>query len=493
MLFSSITFLVFFLPSVLVLYFMLPSRAYRNAVLFFSSLIFYAWGEPKYVFLMLASVIFNYNVGLHLGIAECETVAIHRRKLILTFAILVNIGLLFVFKYFGFSITILDIFLVRLHLTPLKIINYALPIGISFYTFQEISYLVDVYKNPENSQKSLLNLGLYISFFPQLIAGPIVRYSDVNAQIAERKETLSDFATGLERFIIGLSKKILIANSMAVVADRIYGTDIFGYGTRLAWIAAFSYALQIYYDFSGYSDMAIGLARMFGFRLPENFNYPYATSSITDFWRRWHISLTSFFRDYVYIPLGGNRKGKSKTVLNRFIVFFTTGLWHGASVNFVLWGLAHGSLMSAERVLIKSKSENSKSKELLLLTILKNVIHRSFTLLSVLLLWVLFRNGTKQTIKLYLKMLGINYTSFFGSSREIVQFETLLLLLDTKFYIVAIMGVLFSFPWWRKIAFLQSKSLVILVMKYLVLGVLFVLCYANLADNSYNPFIYFRF
>ena len=203
--------------------------------------------------------------------------------------------------------------------------------------------------------------------------------------------------------------------------------------------------------------------------------------------------MTSFFRDYVYIPLGGNRKGKSKTVLNRFIVFFTTGLWHGASVNFVLWGLAHGSLMSAERALIKSKSENSKSKELLLLTILKNVIHRSFTLLSVLLLWVLFRNGTKQTIKLYLKMLGINYTSFFGSSREIAQFETLLLLLDTKFYIVAIMGVLFSFPWWRKIAFLQSKSLVILVMKYFVLGVLFVLCYANLADNSYNPFIYFRF
>ncbi len=253
------------------------------------------------------------------------------------------------FKYLGFSITIIDVLLNTFHIKPLGIINLTLPIGISFYTFQEISYLVDVYKDPKIAQKSLLNLGLYITFFPQLVAGPIVRYHDINKQILNRQENMEQFAYGLERFIIGLSKKILIANTVTLVADKIYDASIFSYDTRTAWIAAIAYALQIYYDFSGYSDMAIGLAAMFGFTLSENFNYPYAALSITDFWKRWHISLTNFFRDYVYIPLGGNRKGKVRTILNRFIVFFTTGLWHGASFNFILWGLAHGILMTIER------------------------------------------------------------------------------------------------------------------------------------------------
>ena len=349
MLFSSITFLVFFLPAVLVFYYALPNLAYKNCVLFLASLLFYAWGEPKFVFLLFASIVFNYNMGLFLGNDTA-----HKKK-ILAFAILANIVVLLVFKYLGFTCKIIDIFLSAVHIQPLTAINLVMPIGISFYTFQEISYLVDVYRKPELAQKNLLNLGLYIAFFPQLIAGPIVRYHDINEQISARTVTVPQFSLGLERFIIGLSKKVLLANNFAVVCDSVFEADFFSYGAATAWIAAFAYAMQIYYDFSGYSDMAIGLAKLFGFDLLENFNYPYAASSITDFWKRWHISLTNFFRDYVYIPLGGNRKGKLRTVLNRFIVFFTTGLWHGAAFNFILWGLGHGILMTIERAFAKKK------------------------------------------------------------------------------------------------------------------------------------------
>ena len=352
MLFSSITFLVFFLPTVLVLYYVLPNLTYKNCVLFLASLLFYAWGEPKFVFLMFASIVFNYVIGLLLGKNSSGA-----RKSLLALAIVANLAVLFVFKYLGFSCSIINEFLDALHIQPLTALNLVMPIGISFYTFQEISYLVDVYRNPELAQKNLLNLGLYISFFPQLIAGPIVRYHDINEQIQARSVSVEKFADGLERFIIGLSKKVLLANTFAFVCDSIYDANFFSYGAFLAWVAAIAYALQIYYDFSGYSDMAIGLAKLFGFDLLENFNYPYAATSITDFWKRWHISLTNFFRDYVYIPLGGNRKGKTRTVLNRFIVFFTTGLWHGAAFNFILWGLAHGTLMTRERSLkIKKKA-----------------------------------------------------------------------------------------------------------------------------------------
>src|SRR5574344_400904 len=314
MLFSSITFFGFFLPIVLILYYALPSVKYRNCILLLSSLLFYAWGEPKFVLLMIISIIFNFNMGIF--ISEKES-----KKKILIFSIIVNLGILFIFKYLGFSSKIINAFISSLHLKPLTVLNMILPIGISFYTFQEISYLVDVYQNPSLVQKNVLNLGLYITFFPQLIAGPIVRYHDINYQIENRKENIADFSKGLERFIVGLSKKVILANNFALVCDAIYDSSFTSYGTLAAWIAAISYALQIYYDFSGYSDMAIGIAKLFGFDLLENFNYPYSASSITDFWKRWHISLTNFFRDYVYIPLGGNRKGKARTVLNRFFVF----------------------------------------------------------------------------------------------------------------------------------------------------------------------------
>lgn len=489
MLFSSITFLGFFLPFILVLYYSIPNRIYRNCVLFLGSLLFYAWGEPKFIFLMFASIIFNYNMGLRLGNPELT-----RRKTLLIISIIVNIGILFVFKYLGFSCRIVTAILTSLHLKPLRIINLIMPIGISFYTFQEISYIVDVYRNPELSQKNLLNLGLYISFFPQLIAGPIVRYHDINEQIIERTENLSQFANGIERFIIGLSKKLLIANAMAQVCDKIYSADFFSYGTYAAWIAAIAYALQIYYDFSGYSDMAIGLAKMFGFDLLENFNYPYAASSITDFWKRWHISLTNFFRDYVYIPLGGNRKGSKRTVLNRYIVFFTTGLWHGASFSFILWGLAHGTLMTIERLFGK----NVKISECKILRILLSIFHRVVTILFILLLWILFRNGTKMTLKLLFKMAGVNYTIFTSAGlTRWFQVGFLYLGIDIKFYILASMGIIFCFPWWKKIRLFYSEnnviSMVLRSIKYLMLVCLLVLCFANLASNSYNPFIYFRF
>ncbi len=491
MLFSSFTFLLFFLPACLLFYYALPKLTYKNSVLFFASLLFYAWGEPKFVFLMFASIVFNYNIGLALGKASCNVQEIRAnkaRKLILALAIVANLAVLFVFKYLGFSCRIINEFLNAIHFQQLAMINLVMPIGISFYTFQEISYLVDVYRKPELAQCNLLNLGLYISFFPQLIAGPIVRYHDINEQIQTRSITVEKFAAGLERFIIGLSKKVLLANTFALVCDTVYDADFFSYGAYAAWVAVIAYALQIYYDFSGYSDMAIGLAKLFGFDLLENFNYPYAAISITDFWKRWHISLTNFFRDYVYIPLGGNRKGKMRTILNRFIVFFTTGLWHGAAFNFIFWGIAHGTLMTAERSL-KTKKYGAK--------IALKIFWRVYTLLFVCLLWGLFRNGTKQTVKLFLKMIGINYSKFTNNFRPLAIDEFLLLTIDTRFYIFVAVGILFSFPWWRKVKIFYTTNVALSslfqILKYILLGCLLVLCYASLADSSYNPFIYFRF
>lgn len=484
MLFSSITFLVFFLPAVLVLYYALPNLTYKNCVLFFASLLFYAWGEPKFVFLMFASIIYNYKIGLLIGKIK------EKKKLLLIFAIIADLSILFIFKYLGFSCKIIDIFLNALHIKPLAIINLIMPIGISFYTFQEISYLVDVYRKPELAQKNLLNLGLYITFFPQLIAGPIVRYHDINEQISARSVTIPQFANGLERFIIGLSKKVLLANTFASVCDRIYGADFFSYGSYTAWVAAIAYTLQIFYDFSGYSDMAIGLAKLFGFELLENFNYPYSAFSITDFWKRWHISLTNFFRDYVYIPLGGNRKGNKRTIINRFIVFFTTGLWHGASFNFILWGLTHGILMTIERFFIKKKSDSEKNPII-------QIIAHIYTLLAVLILWILFRNGTKDSFYLLLKMIGINFTKFTSSGyKPFITSEILLLNITPQFYITCIFGIIFAFPWWKQIRINQNNQItvnVLTIVKYVLLACLLILCYASLADNSYNPFIYFRF
>ncbi len=487
MLFSSITFLGFFLPIVFILYWLSPSRIYKNMLLFFSSLLFYAWGEPKFVFLMLFSILLNYIAGLKISHAADEK----RRKMVLAFSVFVNLTILFIFKYLGFSITIIDIFLNTIHIKPLNTINMILPIGISFYTFQEISYLVDVYRKPELAQKNFLNLGLYISFFPQLIAGPIVRYHDINLQIENRSESLEKVSKGFQKFIIGLSKKVIIANNLAVVCDSIYNADFYSYGAAAAWIASISYSLQIYYDFSGYSDMAIGLAKLFGFELKENFNYPYCSSSITEFWKRWHISLTDFFRDYVYIPLGGNRISKKRTIINRYIVFFLTGLWHGAAVNFILWGLLHGTAMIFERISgISDKVKNLKVKSC---NIIK-ITYRFLVLATINFLWLIFRNDTEQSIKLLLKMFGLNFRSFTNSGyQEVVKMDLLWFYVDTKFFIILALAVLFAFPWWKRVNLPQKYLFPVYLSKLIITIILLIVCFAFLANNTYNPFIYFRF
>lgn len=320
MLFSSMSFVFAFLPLVLLLYYLCHTRRARNGVLLLASIVFYGWGEPKYLLVMLISMILTWGAGL--------LIARGKRKLLwLVLTVLLDLGILIYFKYTNFLLENISAVLNH-QLDPIHVV---MPIGISFYTFQAISYLVDVYRGDVQVQKNLYKVMLYISLFPQLVAGPIVKYHDIALQIDGRKETLSDFSLGLRRFIVGLSKKMLIANTMGAVADKIFTLPVEQFDPSTAWIGAIAYAFQIYYDFSGYSDMAIGLCLMFGFRLPENFNYPYISASITEFWRRWHISLSTWFKEYLYIPLGGNRVSKKRNLFNLFVVFLATGIWHGAS------------------------------------------------------------------------------------------------------------------------------------------------------------------
>ena len=330
MVFSSLVFLCIFLPVIFCLHSVMPSIKVKNALLIIASLIFYAFGEPVYVLLMIASAFLNYLCALLMGKAN--------RKAVLVIAVVINIGILCIFKYTGFLVTTVNSVL---H-TNINVPQITLPIGISFFTFQALSYVIDVYREQVGIQKNFFKVLLYISFFPQLIAGPIVKYRDIALEIDSRRVELREAAPGLRRFICGLAKKILIANTMAAVADNVFSQGFDTVNVVVAWIGAVAYAMQIYFDFSGYSDMAIGLGRMFGFHFKENFEHPYGSLTIKEFWRRWHISLSSWFKEYVYIPLGGNRKGKTRAGINKIIVFFLTGLWHGANWTFVVWGLFHG-------------------------------------------------------------------------------------------------------------------------------------------------------
>lgn len=489
MLFSSITFLGFFLPIVLAGYWLCPSLRWKNAFLLLASLLFYAWGEPRFILVMLVSIALNFGAGLYLGREGAPL-----RKWVLALAVASDLSVLFCFKYLGFALSTADDLLSALRLHRLPVISFALPLGISFYTFQAISYVVDVYKTPFLVQKNICSLGLYIAFFPQLVAGPIVRWHDIRVQMSHRVHSVSGFAEGLSRFIVGLSKKVLLANVFARVCDTFYGADFSDYGTPEAWIACLAYALQIYYDFSGYSDMAIGLSRLFGFRLLENFDFPYAASSVTGFWRRWHISMTSFFRDYLYIPLGGNRLGKWRTVFNRYFVFFATGLWHGAAWSFVLWGLLHGTLMTVERAVVQRPGWASWPKTRFP-RVFFSCLGRLYTLLSVAFLWILFRNPARQSAVLLLKMFGVNYSWFTDKCYPWTHSTYLLLSLDARFWFCAILGILFAFPWWRRLPAPSSPAVTISLRaaRHACLLILFVLCWASLANGSYNPFIYFRF
>ncbi|MDR1420580.1 MAG: MBOAT family protein [Treponema sp.] len=478
MLFSSITFLVLFLPVVLLLYYYCPVIKGRNFILLFCSLVFYAWGEPKYVLIMILSILFNYRMGLF--IAD-ETFGGSRRRIVLGIAVAGNLLVLFYFKYLGFAVSLVNPLFSGLHLPSIAIKNIIMPIGISFYTFQSISYIIDVYKDKNLVQRNVLDLGLFITFFPQLIAGPIVRYHDINEQIYKRTHNISLFSGGVERFIAGLAKKVLLANSFAEAADGIFELAPLSVPTYYSWIAIISYSLQIYYDFSGYSDMAIGLGKMFGFNFLENFDYPYISKSIREFWKRWHISLSRWFMDYVYIPLGGNRKGRGRTVINLYIVFFITGLWHGASVSFILWGLGHGTLSFIERIF------GGKIGAVIKNGIIKRTLAHIYTMACVVLLWVFFRLELRESVEFISNMFRYNNTQ---------DHPELSLLVDTRFYILLAAGIVLSAPWWRKIgALIQKGPLIepVRIIKYGVCLCLLVLSMCSLASNAYNPFIYFRF
>lgn len=470
MVFSSGVFLFLFLPLLVVLYYspLFPKRSSKNFLLLSASLFFYAWGEPVFVFVLLLSVIINQYLGKRL------TKKHPKRKRYLAIALLYNIGLLFVFKYLGFLTENIAAVAGKESLA-LKI---SLPIGISFFTFQMLSYILDIYYGRVKPQKKLTNLALYISFFPQLISGPIVRYNTVASEIERRAETREDVSDGMLRFVIGLGKKVLLANYLAVIADNIFTSSSNGTGisAATAWLGALAYALQIYFDFSGYSDMAIGLGRMFGFHFGENFNYPYIAASITDFWRRWHISLSTWFRDYVYIPLGGNRVSPKRHVLNLFVVWLLTGIWHGANWTFVVWGLFYFVLLLLE----KKTGLPEKLKG----------FSRIYTLFFVLLAWVLFRAEDLSSAGLYLQqMFGFTQKGAFDK----VFFDYLRY--GKTILLFGIVGSLPVVPWLAKKAASWNSRLKnsAAVVQMLFLTAIFLISILVTIKATYNPFIYFNF
>ncbi len=484
MLFTSITFLYYFLPMLLIIYY-ISNKAVRNYILLAFSLVFYAWGEPKFVFLMILMVIVNFYIGIAidkektknewskgLNIADKKDYS----KIYLIVGIIANLMIIGYFKYSGFIIgNINSLFNLTLPVKEIK-----LPIGISFFTFQAMSYIIDVYRNDGKVQKNLANLMLYISFFPQLIAGPIVRYSTVDDQIRERKETTSLFASGINRFIIGLGKKVLIANNMAVVADRAFkavgdGTEV---SIAFAWAGILCYTLQIYFDFSGYSDMAIGLGKMFGFEFLENFNYPYISKSISEFWRRWHMSLGSWFRDYVYIPLGGNRCGVGRNILNLSVVWFLTGLWHGANWTFILWGCYFGLFIILERYVLKD-----------IISKIPKYLSMFITFILVVLGWVLFRAETFDIAKQYYSILfGLGDVVLFNDPNwDFFVYEYGVIVIISLFAATPLAKILLDKVFKNKenVGFMIAETLFLFGIMYIST--------AYLVATDFNPFIYFNF
>lgn len=461
MVFSDLIFLFFYLPAVLLVTKLSPRR-FRNLELLLFSLLFYAWGEPIYVLLMLSVIVINYFAGLLIYRFPIKTRPF-QRKLILALAIIANLLILGYFKYTGFFLSSLNKCFGK-HFTVPEII---LPIGISFYIFQSMSYIIDVYRYHVRPQRNPFLFGTYVSLFPQLIAGPIVRYRDIANQLTEREETLSRFSYGVKRFIYGLAKKVLIANQMGILADRMLLNEN---GTVSAWVGIAAYTLQIYFDFSGYSDMAIGLGRMLGFRFIENFAHPYISRSITEFWRRWHISLSSWFKEYVYIPLGGNRKGLVRQCLNLFIVWMLTGLWHGASVNFVLWGIYYAVLLILEKLFLGK-----------LIDRLPNLIRHLLTMLIVAFGWGIFYYT------------DIDLWHIFVNRLFVYQADPT----DNLSFALAYLPLfLIACPASTKLPKKILKKLRhsgLGFLEILLLIVLFVLCTSALVSQSYNPFIYFRF
>lgn len=463
MLFSSATFMFLFLPFSIIVYYTLlkKSRKWQNIFLFFVSILFYAWGEPSFALVMLFSIVANYLLGLL--VSKNNSL----KKLYLIISVIFNLSILFVFKYLGFVITSVNL----LFASSITVPQIALPLGISFFTFQAMSYVIDVYRG-EQVQKSLLNVGLYISFFPQLIAGPIVRYKTVAYQIQHRKESWELFYSGMCRFIEGLGKKVLLSNTMAVVADSAF--DCKGeLSVCYAWIGALAYTFQIFFDFGGYSDMAIGLGRMFGFEFLENFDFPYISSSITEFWRRWHMSLGSWFRDYVYFPLGGSRvESKLRLVFNLFVVWFLTGVWHGANFTFILWGLLYFVVLAIEKL-----TDLPKIKKFMWLK-------HTYTLLFVVLGWVLFRALTVAEAFTYMG-------AMFGATGVFVDNLAIFTLKEN--IVCFVLAALFSVPLLKRVVEKNKEKMWFEIIYLVFLVVVLLLCVVYMVKGTYSPFIYFNF
>jgi alginate O-acetyltransferase complex protein AlgI len=479
-LFTEPTFLFLFLPILLALYFATFSRvhgAYGNWLLLVASVIFYAKGGGAFTWLMLGSITFNYWMAIAVDRGRDSG----RAKPILAAAVAVNLIVLGVFKYANFFADNVSTLFLVLGLHPLVVPRVLLPIGISFFTFHAISYVVDVYRRDATAQKSPVHAALYLLLFPQLIAGPIIRYRDLADQLAERVVTLDGFACGVRRFIIGLAKKVLIANVVAGPADAIFGLPFDQLSAGHAWLGIICYTLQIYFDFSGYSDMAIGLGRMFGFTFPENFRWPYIADSVQDFWRRWHISLSTWFRDYLYVPLGGNRVSPARTYVNLVTVFFLCGLWHGASWNFVIWGLFHGTFLVIERLVSRRRVRAREAG-----TPVRQLALHAYTLTVVMAGWVFFRAETLPGAIAYLRALA-------GLSLAMPTPFTVQWYLTPELWLALAAGVIGSVPWIPALARDREPSWTFGLASTAALVALLAACVMQMAARTYNPFIYFRF
>lgn len=458
MVFSSLIFIFYFMPLVLLFYYVIPKKhiKLRNIALLIFSLLFYFYGEPKLMIVMLLSISFNYICGL---LMRCKY-----KKSILVLCIIINLSILGLFKYSNLLIHTTNV----LFKVDIPALNIALPIGISFFTFQALSYVIDVYREEVQPQKNISQLALYVSLFPQLIAGPIVRYKDISAQLTDRSHTSDCFSGGIDRFIFGLSKKILLANTFAEIADHVFTYPPDSLSFSVAWLGAISYTLQIYFDFSGYSDMAIGLCKMFGFHLNENFNYPYISQSVTEFWRRWHISLSTWFRDYIYIPLGGNRCTPQRHLINILVVWGLTGLWHGANYTFILWGLYFGVLLIIEKYFLSA-----------VLPKVPSFLKRICTLLLIVVGWVLFRSDSLSYAAQFIKAMS---TPSMHLDNKVVEYLV-------RYGVLFLAGIILSTPVYQKI----SDKKIYRYLNIPILILLFSTCTIILLNNNYNPFIYFRF
>lgn len=473
MVFSSFTFLLLFLPFTVLVNFLLPKKA-SNVFLLITSLIFYYYGEKQLTILLICSIIWNYLFVHLINNEQIKNKSTKKPLLYLTLCVIGNLALLFYYKYFTFFIQIVGL---ETYFPASKLANIVMPIGISFFTFHGLSYVVDVYRKQANATKNIIDLGLYIAFFPQLIAGPIIKYHDIEKEIKDRQFILSDVHEGINRFIRGLAKKIILANNFALVSDSIFNEDITNLSSPAAWVGIICYTLQIYFDFSGYSDMAIGLAKMMGFHFKENFNYPYIAQSIQDFWRRWHISLSTWFKEYVYIPLGGNRKGNSRMLFNLLMVFILTGLWHGASYNFLIWGLIHGGFIILEKIPFPT------------LPSMFRFLKHLYVLSVVLFAWVFFRmEDLPSSVTFIHKLIFIDTK---GSYYFLTFFSPYLLLLS-------LIGIVFVMPLRFKIIAriqqtMKSNEGIQFVISNGFHLLLFVFTLLELSSLTYNPFIYFRF